>query len=111
VDTHRRGIPQPPAKDSTVFKKVYPEEFKQSAVNMVVVQRNTMKSVSKRLDVNYHTLREWVQAAKSNATESLVSKELPLEQQMRELVNENARLRTGRDILKKVAAYFTKEHL
>ena len=92
-------------------KRVYTEEFRQSAVEMVVVQRNTMSSVAKRLGVDYHTLRKWVLAAKSRAPQSLVSKDLPLEQRVRELEKENARLRMERDILKKATAYFAKEHL
>lgn len=87
-------------------KKVYTEEFRRSAVEMVVVQRHTMSSVAKRLGVNYHSLRKWVLAAKSSAPASLVSKDLPLEQRVRELQKENARLRMERDILKKATAYF-----
>ena len=87
-------------------KRIYTDEFRQSAVEMVVTQRNTISSVAKRLGVNYHTLREWVLAAKSNAPASLISKELPLEQRVRELEKENARLRMERDILKKATAYF-----
>jgi transposase len=94
-----------------VSKRVYTEEFKQSAVEMVVVQGNSMSSVAKRLGVDYHTLRKWVLAAKSSATQSLVSKDLPAEQRIRELEKENARLRMERDILKKATAYFAKEHL
>ena len=92
-------------------KKMYNEEFKASAVDMVVRQRLTMSSVAKRLGVNYHTLREWVQSAKSAATESLIPKDLPLEHRLRELEKENARLRMERDILKKATAYFAKEHI
>ncbi len=92
-------------------KKVYTDEFKRSAVEMVVVQRHTRSSVAKRLGVNYHTLIEWVNAAKSAASESLVPKDLPPEQRIRELEKENARLRMERDILKKATAYFAKEHL
>jgi transposase len=92
-------------------KKVYSEEFRRSAVEMVVVQRLTIGSVSTRLGVNYHTLRRWVESAKSAASESLIPKDLPLEQRVRELEKENARLRMERDILKKATAYFAKEHL
>ena len=92
-------------------KKVYTDEFKQSAVEMVVVRRHTMSSVAKRLGVNYHTLRKWVLAAKSSAPQSLVSKDLPAEQRIRELEKENARLRMERDILKKAMAFFAKEQL
>jgi transposase len=94
-----------------VSKRVYTEEFKQSAVEMVVVQGNSMSSVAKRLGVDYHTLRKWVLAAKSSAPRSLVSKDLPAEQRIRELEKENACLRMERDILKKATAYFAKEHL
>ena len=90
----------------SVVKKVYTEEFKRSAVEMVVVQRHTMSSVAKRLGVNYHSLRKWVLAAKSSAPQSLVGKDLPAEQRLRELEKENARLRMERDILKKATAYF-----
>ena len=92
-------------------KKVYSEEFKRSAVEMVVIQRHTRRSVAKRLGVDYHTLRTWVDAAKAAAAESMVPKDLPLEQRVRELEKENARLRMERDILEKATAYFAKEHL
>ena len=92
-------------------RKVHSEEFKRSAVEMVVAQRHTMTSVAKRLGVNYHTLRVWVQAARSEASESLIPKDLPVGQRLRELEKENARLRMERDILKKATAYFAKEHL
>ena len=90
----------------SVGKRVYTEEFKRSAVEMVVVQRHTMSSVAKRLGVNYHTLRKWVLAAKSSAPQSLVSKDLPAQQRIGELEKENARLRMERDILKKATVYF-----
>ncbi len=92
-------------------RKVYTDEFKKAAVDQVVGQRHTLSSVAKRLGVNYHTLREWVQAAKSASPASSVPADLPLEQRLRELEKENARLRMERDILKKAAAYFAKEHL
>ena len=92
-------------------KKIYSEEFKKGAVEQVLVQRHTISSVAKRLGVNYHTLREWVQTARSTATTSLVPSDLPAEQRIRDLEKENARLRMERDILKKATAYFAKEQL
>jgi transposase len=92
-------------------RKVYTDEFRQSAVKMVVTERNTISSVAKRLGVNYHTLREWVQLAKSNAPTSMIPKDMPADQRIRELEKENARLRMERDILKKATAYFAKEQL
>ena len=92
-------------------RKVYSQEFKRDAVEQVIVQRHTVSSVAKRLGINYHTLREWVMDAKAAAPASTVPADLPAEQRIRELEKENARLRMERDILKKAAAYFAKEHL
>jgi transposase len=92
-------------------KKVYSDEFKKGAVEQVILQRHTISSVARRLGVHYHTLREWVQAAKSASPVSTVPADLPVEQRLRELEKENARLRMERDILKKAAAYFAKEQL
>lgn len=74
-------------------KQVYSDEFKRSAIEQVVVQRHTMSSVAKRLGVNYHTLRLWVQEAKAAFATSTVPADLPLEVRLRELEKENARLR------------------
>ncbi len=90
--------------------KVYSDEFKKNAAEQVVLQRHSIASVAKRLGVNYHTLRDWVLAAKSASPASTVPADLPLEQRLRELEKENARLRMERDILKKAAAYFAQEH-
>jgi len=92
-------------------RKVYSQEFKRGAVEQVLVQRHTVSSVAKRLGVNYHSLREWVQAARSASPGSCVPADLPPEQRVRELEKENSRLRMERDILKKAAAYFAKEQL
>ena len=90
--------------------KAYSDEYKAGAVKMVIEQGLKMNAAAKRLGVNYHTLREWVQAARSAAPASLISKELPLEERVRQLEKENARLRMEREILKKATAFFAKEH-
>jgi transposase len=92
-------------------KKVYSDEFKRGAVEQVLVQRHTISSVARRLDVNYHTVRGWVEEAKAASTVSTVPTDLPAAQRIRELEKDIARLRMERDILKKATAYFAKEHL
>lgn len=87
-------------------KQVHSEEFKRAAVEQVVVQRHTMSSVARRLGVNYHSLRQWVLAAKIASPVSAVAADLPPEVRLRELEKENARLRMERDILKKATAFF-----
>ncbi len=92
-------------------RKVYSEEFRRAAVEQVVAQRHTVRSVSDRLGVGYDTLRKWVDAARYGGERSLIPAGLPAEQRVRELEKENARLRMERDILKKAAAYFAKDQL
>lgn len=92
-------------------RKVYSDEFKKAAVEQVIVQRHTVSSVAQRLGVGYDTLRKWVELARFNSEKSLVPSDLPLEQRVRELEKEVARLRMERDILKKATAYFAKEQL
>ena len=92
-------------------RKVYSVEFRQAAVEQVIGERHTIRSVAERLGVGYDTIRKWVDAAKFNADKSLIPADLPAGQRVRELEKENARLRMERDILKKAAAYFAKEHL
>ena len=92
-------------------RKVYSQEFKDAAVEQVIAQRHSVSSVAQRLGVGYDTLRKWIDAAKRSADRSLIPSDLPVEQRVRELEKENARLRMERDILKKAAAYFAKEHL
>lgn len=92
-------------------RKVYSQEFKQAAVEQVIVGRHTVSSVAERLGVGYESLRKWVELAKFNADRSLIPADLSAEQRVRELEKEVARLRMERDILKKAAAYFAKEQL
>jgi transposase len=90
-------------------RKVYSEEFKKDAVDQVIVQRHSVKSVSDRLGMSYETLRKWIDLAKYGSDKSLIPANLPDAQMIRELQKENARLRMERDILKKATAYFAKE--
>lgn len=93
-----------------MVRKTYSDEFKAGAVRMVVEQRLTMSAAARRLGVNYHTVRLWVREARAAAPVSLIPKDLPLEERVRQLEKENARLRMEREILKKATAFFAKEH-
>lgn len=77
----------------------------------MVAQRHKVSEVARRLGVSDDSLRLWVDRAKYNGEKSIIPADLPLEQKVRELEKENARLRMERDILKKAAAWFAKETL
>jgi transposase len=92
-------------------RRKYSDEFKAAAVEQVVAQRHTVSSVARRLGVSPDSLRLWVDRARYNGEKSIIPADLPLEQKVRELEKENARLRMERDILKKATAYFAKEQM
>lgn len=92
-------------------RKRYSDEFKAGAVEQVVRQRHSVSDVARRLGVSTDSLRTWVDRAKYRGDKSIIPADLPLEQKVRELEMENARLRMERDILKKATAYFAKESL
>ena len=58
-------------------EKVYSDEFKRGAVDLVFVQRHTITSAGKRLGVNYHTIRRIVIDAEAASQTCTVSRSLP----------------------------------
>ena len=98
-------------KEATSKKRrVYTEEFKRDAVNLVVVQGYSFARAGEALGVNPNNIRNWhekyapePEACGEDAT-------------VKQLQDENARLRKQlreaeleREILKKATAYFAKE--
>lgn len=92
-------------------RKRYSREFKQEAVNMVVLQGMVQEDVARLLTVPSGTLANWVIRFKSQENPRKPGEVSPVD-----LATENARLRKElaqttmeRDILKKATAYFAKE--
>jgi transposase-like protein len=85
-------------------------EFKISAVKLVLEQGYSFPKAAKSLGVDASSIRGW---AKTLAAEAGVvpTGEGAAAAELRRLRAEVARLTMERDILKKAAAYFAKEHL
>jgi len=85
-------------------------EFKISAVKLVYEQGYSFGKAAKSLGVDASSIRGW---AKIFAAETGVSPsgDGAVAAEMRRLRAENARLTIERDILKKAAAFFAKDHL
>lgn len=88
--------------------KTYPLEFKQSSAKLAAESEHPLSHTAKALGVNETTLWGWVQKFYRNAEKPLVQKE-PVNEELKRLRAENARLKQERDILKKAAAYFASE--
>jgi transposase len=87
----------------------YTREFKLSAVNLVNAQGYTIPEAAKSLGVDPSNIRGWV--GKFSAEPGLApTGEGAVAEELRKLRKENARLLMEREILKKAAVFFAKEH-
>ena len=87
----------------------YTREFKLSAVKLVKEQGYSIPEAAKSLGVDGQNVRYWVEKLGREAG-SPVSGEAALRAEVQRLRKENARLVMEREILKKAAAFFAKEH-
>jgi len=87
--------------------KPYSAEFKERAVKLAVESDQAIAQTARDLGVNENTLHTWITKYHSggNGSQSRVNAE-HLYDQLKQLKQENVRLKEERDILKKAAAYF-----
>jgi transposase-like protein len=100
----------PGSRRSTMARKAYTREFRGSAVKMVLEQKRSVTEAAKNLGVLPTTLRYWLKVHRQEAAANEAPEEKALRRKVRELEAENQKLRIEREILKKAAAYFAKEH-
>lgn len=94
----------------------YTQEFRDSAIQLVLNSDKSAMQIAKDLDINDKTLYSWIRAyKKSNNIPTQIKKETTskesLEDENKRLKKELAVLKQEREILKKAAAYFAKETL
>jgi transposase len=98
-------------EESAMARKSYPEQFKQSAVDLVIHQNYKPQEAARSLGVPLVTIKYWLQRYRRRNGVVDAQEEKDLKKRVVELEKENARLRIERDILKKAAAWFAKEQL
>ena len=92
-------------------KAHYTLEFKQEAIRLVKPGQ-PLKQVATTLGMPYQTLDNWMRADNLGKLSGSGERVVTLEQmELARLRAENTRLKMERDILKKAAAYFAKDHL
>jgi len=94
-------------------RRTYDPEFKREASRLVIEEGRTIRSVEDSLGITHGVLKDWVRLYRKHKSDAFVGSGnlLPEEERIRQLERENHRLRTERDILKKAAAYFSKDAL
>jgi len=90
-------------------RRKYTQEYKDEAVELVISSGRPMAEIARDLGINEGTLGSWVSRAKASG--KVKDKPLAIDERARlkELEDENRRLRMERDFLKKAAAWFAKE--
>ena len=97
----------------------YTKAFKEQAMRLVTDRAYTPTAAARELGMPINTLNQWLAKAgwrkPANAAPALPAAPLSddpavLKIRVKELEDENRRLRMEKDILKKATAFFAKEH-
>ena len=92
-------------------RKKYTQEFKQDAVRLVLEQGYNQSEAARNLGLDRGMLGRWVKEAQVDEGEAFRGngKRTVEQEELRQLRDENRRLRMEREILKKAPAFFVKE--
>jgi transposase len=88
----------------------FPPEFKEEAVRQIVERGYSVADVSARLGVSAHSLYKWVKAIKPDKTDQHAAELIAAKSEILRLRAQLHRTEEERDILKKAARYFAREH-
>jgi transposase len=96
-------------------KMKYSKEFKDSTVQLILNDNESVVQVAQDLDLNSKTLYHWVTMYKKEhnipTRNIILSPKEDINEELKRLRRENKILKQERDILKKATAYFAKETL
>ncbi len=97
---------------SVMKPQIYTAEFKESSVNLAKQSKQPIAQTARELGVNANTLYTWVgKTSKAPSLKLVKSNNESLDEEIKRLKKELARVTQERDILKKATAYFAKESL
>jgi transposase len=91
-------------------RRKYTPECKAEAVDLVLGSGRPVAEIARDLGIHEATLGNWVNLAKKNA--AIAEKPVTADERarLRELEDENRKLRMERDFLKKAAAWFASQN-
>lgn len=94
----------------------YTKEFKDSTIQLIINNNESVPKIAADLDVHVKTLYNWISSYKKEHNipmrgTNISSSSETLDEEIKRLRKENKLLKQERDILKKATAYFAKEVL
>ena len=96
------------AKSGRRVRRQFTDDFKASAVRLVLDEGQTISGVARDLDLTANSLRIWVDRARADRTHGKTGLTTAEREELQRLRKENRQLRMDREILKKAAAFFVK---
>ena len=90
-------------------RRQFTDEFKASAVRLVLDEGKTVAAVARDLDLTETALRDWVKRAQAEGSKGRTGLTAAEREELARLRKENRQLRLERDILKNAAAFFASE--
>ena len=94
-------------------RRTFSREYKLEAIKLVRDRGVTIAQASRDLGVHENVLRKWVKDWEADKKDAFPGQGQmkPEQQELERLRREVAKLKAERDILKKAAAYFARDHL
>ena len=90
-------------------RRQFTDEFKASAVRLVLDEGKTVGAAARDLDLTETALRDWVTRARADRTRGRTGLTTAEREELARLRKENRILQEERDILKKAAAFFARQ--
>jgi transposase len=90
-------------------RRQFTDEFKASAVRLVLEEGKTVGAAARDLDLTETALREWVRRAQADRSHGRTGLTTSEREELARLRKENRQLRLEREILKNAAAFFASE--
>ena len=91
-------------------RRQFSEEFKDGAVRLVLDEGKTIGAVARELDLTASALANWVKQARAVRTHGKSGLMKEEREELLRLRREVRELRMEREVLKKAAAFFAKDH-
>jgi transposase len=90
-------------------RRNFTDEFKASAVRLVLDEGKSIADVARDLDLTESAFRDWVERARAERTHGQTGLTTTEREELKQLRKQVRQLQMERDILKKAAAFFAKE--
>lgn len=92
-------------------RRSFTEDYKAGAVRLVLDEGKTVAAAARDLGLTESSLRNWVEQARADRTKGKTGLTTAEREELIRLRKDVRELRMERDVLKKAAAFFAKDHL